>query len=100
MRLTAAVSPSTGGPVEIVVERFDPLEGFQFLRSFRLRARGGRANASFRPPSEGSYRARAVFKGTRDAARSTSGYARLKVQSPLRTKALSGYSAAAASASA
>lgn len=84
VRLTAAVSPSTSGPVEIVVERFDPIEGWQFQRSFRTRASGGRANASYRPPSEGSYRARAVFKGTRDAARSTSGLARFKVQSPLR----------------
>jgi hypothetical protein len=84
VRLTAAISPSTSGPVEIVVERFDPIEGWQFQRSFRTRASGGRANASYRPPSEGSYRARAVFKGTRDAARSTSGLARFKVQSPLR----------------
>ena len=86
VRLTAGVSPSASGPVEIVVERFDPLEGWQFLRSFRTRARGGRATALLRPPSEGSYRARAVFKGTRDAARSTSRYARLKVRSPLRSK--------------
>jgi hypothetical protein len=86
VRRVAGVSPRSGGPVEIVVERFDPLEGWQFLRSFRLRARGGRAAASMRPPSEGSYRARAVFKGTRQAARSTSGLARFKVRSPLRSK--------------
>lgn len=86
VRLTGAVRPSASGPLEIVVERFDPLEGWQFQRSFRLRARGGRAVASYRPPSEGSYRARAVFKGTREAARSTSGLARFRVQSPLRSK--------------
>ena len=86
VRLAAAVRPSTGGPVEIVVERFDPLEGWQFQRSFRLRARGGRATAAYRPPSEGSYRARAVFKGTRSAARSTSRLARFRVQTPLRSK--------------
>ena len=86
VRLTANVRPSTGGPTEIVVERFDPLEGWQFQRSFRLRARGGRAVASYRPPSEGSYRARAVFKGTRSAARSTSRLARFRVQRPLQSK--------------
>ena len=86
VRLQATVRPSTSGPTEIVVERFDPLEGWQFQRSFRLRASNGRATASYRPPSEGSYRARAVFKGTSNAARSTSRLARFRVQRPLQSK--------------
>ncbi|HEX8065958.1 MAG TPA: hypothetical protein VF520_05480 [Thermoleophilaceae bacterium] len=83
-RLGVGVSPGASGPVEILVERFDPLEGYQFLRRFRLTARGGRTGVTFRPPSEGRYRARARFLGTRNASASKSGLARFHVKSPLR----------------
>lgn len=82
--LTALVRPGVGGPVTIVVERLDPLAGFQFIRSFAVRASGGRAQARFLPPSVGLYRARATFAGTRDAARSETGFVRFAVEDPLR----------------
>ncbi len=78
------VRPAASGPVTIVVERFDPLFGFQFARRFRTRARSGLAVVSFSPRALGRYRARAAFTGTRSAAPSESGFAGLLVAEPLR----------------
>jgi len=79
-----SVSPGASGPVTIVVERLDPLAGWQFSRRYRTRAVGGSANVSYLPRGEGHYRARASFRGTRAAAPSESGVARLRVIEPLR----------------
>ena len=78
------VRPAVSGPVTIVVERFDPLFGFQFARRFRTRARSGLAAVSFSPRAVGRYRASAAFTGTRTAAPSESGFAGLLVAEPLR----------------
>jgi hypothetical protein len=78
------VRPAVNGPVTIVVERFDPLEGWQFLRRVRVRASAGRASVSFRPPGPGRYRARASFDGTLGAAGSQSGLSSVLVAGPLR----------------
>ena len=80
----AAVRPASTGPVTVLVERFDPLFGWQFARRYRTRAVAGSASVRFRPRAEGRYRARALFRGTRAAAASQSGYARLLVAGPLR----------------
>jgi hypothetical protein len=82
--IRATVSPAVSGPVTIVVERFDPLAGWQFLRRFATRAVRGRASIAWRPPSVGRFRARARFEGTRGAAASDSGRATLLVAAPLR----------------
>ena len=82
--LRAFVQPGVSGPVTIVVERFDPLSGWHFERRYRTRALAGSASVGYRPPGEGRYRARASFRGTRSAARSESGVARLFVSGPLR----------------
>ena len=82
--IAVTVTPAVAGPVTVVIERFDPLAGYQFLRRVRVRAAGGRASVGFRPPSRGRYRARATFDGTRGAATSASGFARLLVAGPLR----------------
>jgi hypothetical protein len=78
------VTPAVAGPVTVVIERFDPLAGYQFLRRVRIRAAGGRASVGFRPPAPGRYRAKATFEGTRGAASSESGFARVLVAGPLR----------------
>ena len=78
------VRPAVSGPVTIVVERLDPLFGFQFARRFRTRARSGLAVVRFSPRAVGRYRARAAFTGTRTAAPSESGFAGLLVAEPLR----------------
>jgi len=84
VRLGVRVSPGISGPVTILVERFDPLSGYQFYSRYQTRSGGGTASVGFTPPSVGRWRARAVFKGTRIAATSESGYARLLVAGPLR----------------
>jgi len=82
--IRASVRPSSSGPVTILVERFDPLFGWQFARRYRTRAVAGSAAVRFRPPAEGRYRARAFFRGTRSSAGSESRYAGLLVAGPLR----------------
>ncbi|MEA2229690.1 MAG: hypothetical protein QOF04_3320 [Solirubrobacteraceae bacterium] len=82
--VSVRVRPGVSGPVTIVLERFDPLEGYQFLRRVHTRARAGRATVTFRPPSAGRYRARAGFDGTLGAASSDSGTTRLLVAGPLQ----------------
>lgn len=82
--IAVAVTPGVAGPVTVVVERFDPLGGYQFLRRERAHAVGGHASIGFRPPAPGRYRASATFDGTREAASSASGFARLLVAGPLR----------------
>jgi ribosomal protein S27E len=83
--LGVAIKPGTAGPVQIAIERFDPLEGWQFSRRYTLRtARGGRGTVSWTPPSEGRYRVAASFRGTRGFSPSASGYAKVRVLAPLR----------------
>jgi hypothetical protein len=86
--LGALVTPSaaTGGPIRLQVDRFDPIEGWQFVRLFNVRVgSGGRATISWRPPSLGRWRLHAVFMGSQTASPSKSGYAYLLVQSSSET---------------
>ena len=82
VHLTALVTPpSTGGRVELTVERFDPLTGWHFHRLFQLRAG---AAISWTPPALGRWRIRARFRGTMLASPSASSYAYLVVGKPIR----------------
>jgi hypothetical protein len=83
VRIGVDVAPGASGPVQVTIERFDPLAGWQFFRQVRTTAAGGSAGVAFTPPTEGRWRARAVFPGTRIAAPSESGYAHLLVAPPL-----------------
>ncbi|MGZ8783330.1 MAG: hypothetical protein ACXWZB_07510 [Gaiellaceae bacterium] len=74
--LRPQVSPSSTGIVEIQVDRFDPLAGWQFHRILRVAAGG---SVSWRPSSEGKWRARAYFLGSSTASRSRSEYVVLEV---------------------
>jgi hypothetical protein len=76
--VSVVTSPSVDGPVTITVERFDPLSGWQFLHRYH-----SRGSLSFTPPAVGKYRFRGSFDGTRGAAPSETGYARLTVAGPL-----------------
>lgn len=82
--LRAHVAPGASGRVTILIERFDPTSGWQFIKRFETHASGGSAGAVYRPPSVGRYRARAIFNGTRIAAGSKTGFRRFKVETPLR----------------
>lgn len=69
------VSPPARGRIVIVVQRLDPLEGWQFYRRFVRRTASGRALATFVPRRPGRFRAFAAYGGSRLAAPSTTGVA-------------------------
>lgn len=73
------VTPSVAGPVTVIIQRFDPLEGWLFFRLQRTRAAGGRASIGFVPPTVGRWRARATFDGTVGSGSSQSGFAQVLV---------------------
>jgi hypothetical protein len=75
--LRSQVTPSSSGVVEIQIDRFDPLGGWQFVRIMRVVAGG---SLSWRPPSEGKWRARAGFLGSSTASPSRSEYVIFEVR--------------------
>ena len=75
--LRPMVAKASSGRVEIQVDRFDPLTGWQFNRILRVSVGG---SVSWRPPAEGRWRFRAAFRGTIDASPSRSGYVQLLVE--------------------
>lgn len=82
VRIAVHITPAVAGPVRITIERFDPLAGWQFSRRLSAVASGGTASVAFTPPSVGRWRASAEYRGTRLAAPSDTGLARLLVASP------------------
>jgi hypothetical protein len=80
VRVAVVTSPRVSGPTTITVERFDPLSGWQFVRRVHVGSGGA---LSFTPPAVGKYRFRGSFDGTRGAAPSNTGVARLTVAGPL-----------------
>jgi hypothetical protein len=82
VRIAVRIKPAVAGPVRITIERFDPFAGWQFNRRLSVAARGGTASVAFTPPSEGRWRASAEYRGTRVAAPSETGLARVLVAPP------------------
>jgi hypothetical protein len=82
--LVLAVNPNVAGRSTILLEKFDPLEGWQFLRRIHPTVSGGRASLTFAPPSIGRYRATASFDGSKLASPSEAGRAKLIVRAPLQ----------------
>ena len=82
--IALGVAPDASGPVTVDIERFDPLAGWQFHSRHRRTAVGGSAGVAFEPPSEGRWRVRATFDGTRRAAPSGPATASFEVAPPLR----------------
>jgi len=74
--LRPQVTPSAAGMIEIQIDRFDPLGGWQFNRIMRVSAGG---SVTWRPPSEGKWRVRAGFLGSSEASPSRSEYAVFEV---------------------
>jgi hypothetical protein len=75
--LRPVVAKASSGRLEIQIDRFDPLTGWQFNRILSVPVGG---SVSWRPPAEGRWRFRAAFKGTIDASPSRSGYVQLLVE--------------------
>ena len=84
VRLGVNVKPGATGPAKIVIERFDPLEGWQFSRRYLVQTQKGRVSVSWLPPSLGRYRAVATFGGTRGFTPGVSNYVRVHVERPLK----------------
>jgi hypothetical protein len=82
VRIAVRIKPGVAGPVRVTIERFDPFAGWQFNRRLSAAARGGTATVAFTPPSVGRWRASAEYRGTREAAPSATGLARLLVAGP------------------
>ena len=80
-RIGVRVRPAVSGPVTIVIQRFDPLDGWLFHRQERVRASSGRATLGFAAPSVGRWRVKATFDGTIGAGSSTSGFDEMLVVS-------------------
>jgi hypothetical protein len=67
------------------IERFDPLEGWQFSRRYLVVTdRDGKKVIAWEPPSVGRYRLIANFRGTRRSSPSGSDYVKVHVEAPLR----------------
>jgi hypothetical protein len=82
--LRVGITPAVTGRVTVLVERFDPVSGWQFARRFETRTRGSNSvTVAYRPPSIGRYRARAFYNGTSRAAESSSGTRFFRVVAPL-----------------
>jgi hypothetical protein len=90
-RLSLRLHPDVVGPSQVTVQRFDPIEGWQFLRTFDPRVVHGSAAAGFKPPSVGRYRAHASYLGSRNAAPSDTGWVSWRVQSALGQGQRSGH---------
>jgi hypothetical protein len=83
VRLSARVTPDAaiGGGLQFRIDRFDPIEGWQFSRLLNARVgSGGLATVAWSPPAVGRWRVRAIFAGTRAASPSASVYTQLLVK--------------------
>jgi hypothetical protein len=81
VRLEARTAPAPGGGVvRVQINRFDPLEGWQFFRLLHVRVGpGGIAAVGWTPPSVGHWELRATYRGTRASSPSRSNVVRLLV---------------------
>jgi hypothetical protein len=84
--LALSVTQGGSGRSTILIEKFDPLDGWQFLRRIHPTVSGGRAALTFSPPSIGRYRATATFDGSKLFSPSNAGQAKLLVRAPLQQR--------------
>ena len=77
LTLRPTVAPSGTGVIEIQIDRFDPLAGWQFSRLIRISAGG---STTWVPPTEGTWRIRATYLGSTSASPSRSGYVEVIVR--------------------
>jgi hypothetical protein len=73
------VAPAESGPISVVIERFDPVFGWQFYREVHAFASAGLASVPFTPPAVGSWRAKANYEGSSTASPSAVGFTYLIV---------------------
>ena len=68
----------------VTLEQFDPLAGWQFVRTLHATASGGAASVQWVAPTVGRWRATATYDGTRAVAPSATGFVKLLVAGALR----------------
>ena len=79
--VTVTPQAAAGGVVRLQLDRFDPIEGWQFARTFSAHVgSNGTATIFWKPPEVGRWRIHAVYMGTRAASPSSSGHAYLLVK--------------------
>ncbi len=81
--LSLRVLPVVTGRATLVVERYDPIEGWLFHATYRVQVSGETASVAFRPPFVGRWRVTGAYDGTRKASPSNGGTARFDVLEPL-----------------
>ena len=82
LEVTVTPEAAAGGVVRLQVDRFDPIEGWQFARAFTAHVgSNGTATVFWKPPTVGRWRVHAVYMGTHAASPSSSGHAYLVVES-------------------
>jgi len=84
VRISVKVRPAVAGPVSLIIDRFDPLSGWHFRRRIQTSVHQGRASVTWAPPTVGTWRVYAVFRGTRVASPSSSRHAHIRVTAPLK----------------
>lgn len=74
------VRPRVSGSAWILMQRWDPQVGWQFLQRREVSVQAGSARVDFTSPVVGRFRAMAKFQATKRAAPSESGWAVLRVR--------------------
>jgi hypothetical protein len=89
--VTVSVSVSAGadGPAEVVIDRLDPVFGWQFKRMVRVHVQDGVGSFTFTPPTLGQWSAHASFLGSHGFSPSGSRASRVLSAGPL-SQALAG----------
>ncbi len=82
--ISVLTRPPVDGPVTVTLEQFDPLAGWQFVRTLHATASGGAASVQWVAPTVGRWRATATYDGTRAVAPSATGFVKLLVAGALR----------------
>ena len=81
--LALRVTPPVAGGATLVVERYDPIEGWLYFVTYRPHVVGTGATVAFRPPFVGRWRVTGTYDGTRKSSPSDGGTARFDVLEPL-----------------
>jgi hypothetical protein len=79
LAIDVKVSPAASGPARVVIERFDPVFGWQFYRQAQAFVGEGLASVPFLAPSVGMWRAKATYEGSLTASPSAVGFTYLLV---------------------
>jgi hypothetical protein len=82
--ISVLTMPAVDGPVTVTLEQFDPLAGWQYVRTLHATARRGVASVQWVAPTVGRWRATATYDGTRAVAPSVTGFVKLLVAGALR----------------